>query len=237
MKTTRRPMSQRRKLRTAAQRAASRYADDDQELDEPNVRLSRAFVVVLLLHVVAVGGIFAFSALKDRQQAENREDVTKSIEKETGSSTSANTGSDSAGAGLSSAGSRTHRVKPGETLAGIALQYRLAMRDLEKANNLRPGSSVPVGRELVIPNESRLKPVPLDVQKLIDGPKVAAKSATNSQPGSDQSERTYVVQRGDSPAGIAKRFKVNYTELLRNNNIADPKKLQIGQKLLIPSNN
>ncbi len=234
MKMTRRPMSQTRKLRTAAQRAASRYADADQELDEPNVRLSRAFVVVLLLHVVAVGGIFAFSALKDRQQTENREGANNAMAKETAGSQ--NTGNDQA-SGINKVENRTHRVKSGETLAGIASQYGLAVRDLEKANNLRPGSSVPVGRELVIPNQSRLKPVPLDVQKLIDSPKVAAKSGTTSPPANDQLERTYVVQRGDSPAGIAKRFKVNYTELLRNNNIADPKKLQIGQKLLIPSNN
>jgi LysM repeat protein len=43
-----------------------------------------------------------------------------------------------------------------------------------------------------------------------------------------------VVQRGDSPAGIAKKFKVSYVSLLKTNNIDDPKKLQIGQKLLIP---
>ena len=36
------------------------------------------------------------------------------------------------------------------------------------------------------------------------------------------------------PAGIAKKFKVSYADLLRTNNIEDPKKLQIGQKLLIP---
>jgi LysM repeat protein len=43
-----------------------------------------------------------------------------------------------------------------------------------------------------------------------------------------------VVQKGDSPAGIAKKFKVSYAELLKTNNIEDPKKLQIGQRLLIP---
>src|ERR1700726_5003101 len=54
-------------LRAAAPRAAGRYSEDEYQVEEPNVKLSRAFVVVLLLHVVAVGGIFAFSALKDHQ--------------------------------------------------------------------------------------------------------------------------------------------------------------------------
>jgi hypothetical protein len=57
----------RKRLRTAAQRSAAKYAEEDYSAEEPNVKLSRAFVVVLLLHIVAVGGIFAFSALKDRQ--------------------------------------------------------------------------------------------------------------------------------------------------------------------------
>src|SRR6202011_5139809 len=57
----------RKKLRTAAQRSSAKYTEEDYAAEEPNVKLSRAFVVVLLLHVVAVGGIFAFSALKDHQ--------------------------------------------------------------------------------------------------------------------------------------------------------------------------
>src|SRR4029077_17090841 len=58
----------RKQLRAGAARAAGRYSEDEYLIEEPNVKLSRAFVVVLLLHVGAVGGIFAFSALKDRQQ-------------------------------------------------------------------------------------------------------------------------------------------------------------------------
>ena len=56
-----------KKLRAAGPRSAAKYAEEDYSAEEPNVKLSRAFVVVLLLHVVAVGGIFAFSALKDQQ--------------------------------------------------------------------------------------------------------------------------------------------------------------------------
>ena len=68
MRIIRKPLkvTPRKKLRSAAQRAA-KYAEEDYSAEEPNVKLSRAFVVVLLLHIVAVGGIFAFSALKDHQ--------------------------------------------------------------------------------------------------------------------------------------------------------------------------
>ena len=60
MRIIRKPLkvTPRKKLRAAAQRAA-KYAEEDYSAEEPNVKLSRAFVVVLLLHIVAVGGIFA----------------------------------------------------------------------------------------------------------------------------------------------------------------------------------
>ncbi len=47
-------------------------------------------------------------------------------------------------------------------------------------------------------------------------------------------QRQYVVEKGDNPVAIAKRFNVNYTNLLKANNISDPRKLQVGQKLIIP---
>jgi LysM repeat protein len=179
-----------KKLRAATQRSSPKYAEDQYGSDEPNVKLSRAFVVVLLLHVVAVGGIFAFSALKDRQM--NPAKTAKGPTQETGPSfagTAQPVSNDPATA--------AHKIKTAETIT---------------------------------------KPVPLDVQKLVDSPRVTSvKSQTNAaqETGADGG-KTYVVQRGDKPAGIAKKFKVNYTELLKANGIDDPRKLQIGQRLTIP---
>ena len=50
----------------------------------------------------------------------------------------------------------------------------------------------------------------------------------------DDGSRSYTVQRGDTPALIAKKLKVSAAELLRLNNIQDPRRLQVGQKLAIP---
>src|SRR5205823_7415264 len=48
-------------------------------------------------------------------------------------------------------------------------------------------------------------------------------------------EKVYVVAKGDNPVTIAKKLKVSYDELLAINHIDDPRKLQVGQKLLIPA--
>jgi LysM repeat protein len=179
-----------KKLHAAAQRSAPKYAEDECGSDEPNVKLSRAFVVVLLLHVVAVGGIFAFSALKDRQMTPTK--TAKSSAQETTPSFAGTTQPVSNDQALAA-----HKIKTADTTT---------------------------------------KPLPLDVQKLIDSPRVtSAKSQTNvTQETVPDGAKTYVVQRGDNPAGIAKKFKVNYTELLKANGIDDPRKLQIGQRLTIP---
>ena len=187
MRIIRKPLkvTPRKKLRAAAQRSAAKYTEEDYSAEEPNVKLSRAFVVVLLLHVVAVGGIFAFSALKDHQ---------------TGSA------------------------------AGKA----------EPADQKLPAAQSNASRETATADKPAGRTVPADVQKLVDSSHSSGNSSSKAQSTSGASEgpgesaKVYVVQKGDSPAGIARKFKVNYADLLRTNNIEDPKRLQIGQKLVIP---
>lgn len=183
-----------KKLRASTQRSAPKHAEDEYGADEPNVKLSRAFVVVLLLHIVAVGGIFAFSALKDHQMSPGK------------------------------------TAKNPETVQAFAGTTQPVSND--PANTVRKIKTA----------DTTTKPVPLDVQKLIDSPRVTAvkgvvgrqASAADTQEPISDAGKTYVVQRGDNPAGIAKKFKVNYAELLKANGIDDPRKLQIGQKLTIP---
>ena len=53
---------------TAARRSrAGLSAMDYEEMAEPNMKLSRALLIVLVLHVVAVAGIIAFNTIKTRE--------------------------------------------------------------------------------------------------------------------------------------------------------------------------
>lgn len=45
----------------------------------------------------------------------------------------------------------------------------------------------------------------------------------------------YVVQKGDTIQKIAKKFNVSEEEILKTNNIKDPRKIRDGQKLIIPT--
>jgi len=72
-----RQMIPQRKLRaTAVRRAPSRAAEEE---DEPTMRLSSAFIVVVLLHLVAIGGIITFEKVKvHRNAASEAEAPTRS---------------------------------------------------------------------------------------------------------------------------------------------------------------
>ncbi len=55
---------------TTARRSAAPLEEMDyEEMSEPNMKLSRALLIVLVLHVVAVAGIIAFNTIKSRQGA------------------------------------------------------------------------------------------------------------------------------------------------------------------------
>ena len=228
MKMIKRPVQRmpRRKLRAAAARKSARYDEDEYFIEEPNVKLSRAFVVVLLLHVVAVGGIFAFSTLKDRQSSAN----TVKNQSTTASPTSTPVANVGKGGAHPSSQNLVYQVKAGDTLAGIAAQFGLSARDLETTNNLAPGTIVAIGRELVIPEHTNGK-TGGELEKLLDSRQPAGRTTAGA---GAENGKFYTIQRGDNPASIARKFKITASELLRVNNIDDPKKLQVGQRLLIP---
>ena len=53
---------------TARRSSAASAGMDFEGIPEPNMKLSRALLIVLLLHVVAVSGIIAFNAIKTRER-------------------------------------------------------------------------------------------------------------------------------------------------------------------------
>jgi LysM repeat protein len=54
---------------TARRSSAASGGMDFEEIPEPNMKLSRALLIVLLLHIVAVSGIIAFNAIKTRESS------------------------------------------------------------------------------------------------------------------------------------------------------------------------
>lgn len=52
-----------------------------------------------------------------------------------------------------------------------------------------------------------------------------------------QNENIYIVKKGDTLSKIANQYGINYMDLAKYNNIANPNLILVGQKLKIPSKN
>jgi LysM repeat protein len=175
---------------------------DFEEMPEPNMKLSRALLIVLLLHVVAVSGIIAFNAIKTRESS------------------------------FVSALSTSAEPKPSATVdaaihtGGAKPQTAAAQKENAPRDDAKPSHS---------PSKLSSKNDHANAPSVANRPShkpTANQEATAGEPVS--SGKTYVVKKGDNPVTIAKKLKVPYDDLMALNHIEDPRKLRIGQKLLIP---
>lgn len=209
-----------RKVVRASARAM-RAGEDDYYESEPNMKLSHAFMVVLVLHVVAVGGIYAFNQIKVNKKSDLLGNITERIAQATGT-----------------AAPVAASTAPAATMAPVVPQRQPGDADepLPAMQTNLPEATV-VAAAATTPVEKKVIPAPV----VAAAPKVDAKSAspaiTTTAPAKKSTvaaATTYTVAKGDNPYTIAKKIGVSYQDLLKVNGINDPTKLQIGQVLKIP---
>ena len=165
---------------TTARRSRSLGLPDEmdyEQMSEPNMKLSRALLIVLVLHVVAVAGIIAFNTIKTRET-----------------------------------------MATGNALEAVATPVAPAVAAEEPA--------------AVEPNEVTKVAVRSEA-KAAEKPTVHPKPVVTTSAVAD-SGKIYTVVKGDNPVTIARHLKVSEADLLELNQITDPRRLQIGQKLHIP---
>lgn len=143
---------------------------------------------------------------------------------------------------------KTYVVKAGDTITKISTFLGVTILDLENANGLGGNAVLRVGQTLKVPEKvvsqaaaevaGQANQVAGSAQQLPGSIAAAAAAAVapvqgSNAPSADMAE--YTVVKGDNPYKIAKKFKITPDELMKANNITDPKKIQIGQKLKIPA--
>jgi LysM repeat protein len=322
-------------LHAKAAASAETYDKEDYDDEEPSMKFSHALIVVLALHVIAVGGIFAFNSIKAGQNSSTKAS-TKGENAPLATQATAQPKPSPAQGVIEKRAGKTHTVQAGDTLSRIAALYKIGVEALEKENGITTYSMIKVGQILKIPAPESLavkpelakpatdpvttaakhaflaaktdiaKPAALitktdvakppspaaktdvakppspaaktdvakppspaaktDVAKppspvaksdVAKPPAVAAKTDASKPPpvavttpkpaNAQQSPKkaetpspttdsdVYVVAKGDNPYNIAKKLHVSYNELIAINEIKDPTRVQIGQKLKIPA--
>jgi membrane-bound lytic murein transglycosylase D len=120
---------------------------------------------------------------------------------------------------------KTHIVKKGDTLSGIATLYRVDMEPILEINRLKRTSLLSVGMNLLIP-------IPKDTKPTL----VAERRLNRNNQSLRVYEMTYTIKKGDTLWSIANEMGVNIGTLSRWNNLDPEKKLTPGDKLKIKIN-
>lgn len=116
---------------------------------------------------------------------------------------------------LASTGSKSHRVKRGETLSEIALRYRVSVSALTKANGGLLPARLQVGQVLRVPTA---------------GKTTLAKATKTTK--STTSKKYHSVRRGENLSKIANRYDVSVTRLKSLNGLRGST-IKPGQRLRI----
>ena len=162
---------------TARRASAASTGIDFGDIPEPNMKLSRALLIVLLLHVVAVSGIIAFNAIKTRESS-----FVPGIPANTGSKAADTAGTpvhadgakprdavarkESAPrndvkpshsppkdqhANTPASSGKTYVVKKGDNPVTIAKRLKVSYDDLLALNHIEDPHKLQIGQKLLIP--------------------------------------------------------------------------------------
>jgi LysM repeat protein len=147
---------------------------DYEEMGEPNMKLSRALLIVLLLHVVAVAGIFAFNTIKTRESfspatadnvvsatpnaspaavADSSPNEVAKSETNAAPATHAAAPNDS---GVKDSG-RVYVVVRGDNPVRIARHFKVSEADLLALNQITDSRKLQINQKLHIPERTTTK--------------------------------------------------------------------------------
>lgn len=229
------------KARARMKLAANVTEEQDWYLDTPDVRLSRIFTVVLLLHAIAIGGILAFKMV-DKASANTGITITtakKSYDeaaKEQKELAAKVPSSPAEPAALprpasplrkDSSNANQYKVQAGDELPDIAKQYGLTPEALRAANSIISDNELYPGRWLNIPRPG----------SQIRATEVAKATVAETVESTPSSASSYTVKKGDTAWGISRDLGVSFGDLMSANGIDRPETLQIGQVLKVPGRN
>ncbi|MGD0016503.1 MAG: LysM peptidoglycan-binding domain-containing protein [Verrucomicrobiia bacterium] len=117
--------------------------------------------------------------------------------------------------------SEIYVVKSGDSLWKIAQTHRVSVSAIKHANNLAAGS-LKVGQKLKMP-------------AVVASNTPAAGEFREPGTYTENNQTVHYVESGESPVVIAKKYGVKVDELMKINNITDPRRVQYGQRLVIPA--
>jgi LysM repeat protein len=136
----------------------------------------------------------------------------------------------SVSAAASSGEGHWYSVKSGDSLWKIAKTHDTTVAALREANALK-SDTLRIGQKLRIPSASSAT-----ASAATSSASMSSRPPAFREPGTyeEGGRIIHVVDVGESPALIAKKYGIRTADLMAANNISDPKNIHYGQTLIIP---
>lgn len=132
-------------------------------------------------------------------------------------------------------GTYTYRVRRGDNLSTIAKRHGTTVANLRALNKrLDRRGILRVGQRLIVPDRASPQQILKDLKKGTKEQRTADRKPKSSS-RVIRSKQTVVVRKGDTLIGIANKYGVTLSQLLRENNLKSNSKLFVGKKLVIPT--
>jgi len=131
-----------------------------------------------------------------------------------------------------------YKIQQGDYLGKIAQKFGVKVSDIQAWNGLS-GTNITAGKTLIIWKNGKPSSSSQTSQAKNNTPKQQSQPSTSTTSATFNAKdytlvETYTVKSGDNPYNIAKRYSwATADDILKWNNISDPSKIQIGQKLKI----
>ncbi len=126
---------------------------------------------------------------------------------------------------------QVYKVARGDTFSTIARKFKTNIAYLREINDFPRKKKLKLGQKIFVPDRTPLK-------EKKNEPKVAAKQPVKSVESAKPTVKnyTYVVQKGDSLASIASKYKVTVQDIVKANNLGRKTKIRAGAKIKLPQN-
>jgi LysM repeat protein len=116
-------------------------------------------------------------------------------------------------------------VQKGDSLSKIAKRHGLRSKELAAINQISDPNKIRIGQKLILPPNATSVP---------DAPSAPAVSSSAPSSSAMVVGGMYTIQKGDSLSRIAKRYGVSAKDLAAANEISNPNKIRVGQKIKVP---
>ncbi len=190
---------------------------------------------VKLGDLMSVNNMKKTTVLQIGQELQIPQDTSSSIARDTAGNVSPTSIMQSSGNGYAETGSDIYTVKSGDSLWKIARDAGTTVAELKRVNGLQK-DSINIGLQLEIPS-ARTSRVEERVAPNINAGSVITANREWHEPGTyiENGQTIHIVDVDETPSTIAKQYGIRQDELMRTNQIENPRQLYPGQRLIIPA--